>query len=1019
MSDNNNKDMNPSENISREGTGKKPLNKGGYDSIYYSDSPGKGSSTENKRPKRRPRPQQGNAADGRRRKPADRSGRPEGARRKPAPDDVRRSAAAGAGTGSEGAPKKRRPDQNRAAEPAGTRSANPEKKKQLKKKPAAAAAGTASAGTAAAGTPAAPGPRSAKKAAKRKPQRQASGPRKRKRRSKKITFFKFIKITLLSILLAGIVAAVAGAISVAFIINNAEEIDPNGIYTMLAENSVIYDGNGDLLEKVVADEMRTNLDYAEMPTDLVNAFVAIEDKTFWKHKGFNFVRIAGALWESFRNGDNISGTSTITQQLARNVFLPESKSERTMVRKITEAYYTVILEHSLTKEQIVEAYLNTIYLGFNAYGVEAASQTYFNKSVDELNLAECTALATIPKNPSAYALIKRYQADSIDPENTDIIGTQDEYILVYNSSFKDRQKWVVNFMEEEGYITQEQGDAALAYDLRESLRPPENMSETTAQSTYFTDYAKDEVVEILQEELGLSATEAKNRLYTGGLSIYTTLDVNMQGIVEAEYVKNNNFPGVSWSRKDSAGNIVNKSRQIMLFNYNNFFNEDGSVTLDPEEFSYDSNGNLYLYKDHKLAFAVNKDSDGNQRDISISLRPMYLYKENRMYITAGGTVYGIDPKGKVFDSQKNLIILKETLDANPNVFAYNAETGKITIAPDYFTLIPESQQPQSAMVIIEQSTGQIKAMVGGRNIEGSKLYNRADSPRQPGSSIKPLAVYTPAIIKGYTGSTITPDTPNKVGGRDWPKNAGGGYKGNITMRAAVMGSVNVVAVRTLEAVGIETSYEFLQKLGITTLVDPNDKSLAALGLGGLTRGLKPVESAGAYATIANGGIYKKPTTIAKILDRNGDVIYECDPDRGTRVIDDGSAFLMTDILRSAVSGGTGSRARIYGNNSTIPVAGKTGTTSSNYDAWFCGFTPYYTASLWIGNDYNIQLTNGSGAAAALWSNIMRQVHSGLEAKSFEAPDSVYKSGSEWYVKGRTRIAGKPDTTWQAQQDAKK
>ena len=527
MSDNNNKDMNPSENISREGTGKKPLNKGGYDSIYYSDSPGKGSSTENKRPKRRPRPQQGNAADGRRRKPADRSGRPEGARRKPAPDDVRRSAAAGAGTGSEGAPKKRRPDQNRAAEPAGTRSANPEKKKQLKKKPAAAAAGTASAGTAAAGTPAAPGPRSAKKAAKRKPQRQASGPRKRKRRSKKITFFKFIKITLLSILLAGIVAAVAGAISVAFIINNAEEIDPNGIYTMLAENSVIYDGNGDLLEKVVADEMRTNLDYAEMPTDLVNAFVAIEDKTFWKHKGFNFVRIAGALWESFRNGDNISGTSTITQQLARNVFLPESKSERTMVRKITEAYYTVILEHSLTKEQIVEAYLNTIYLGFNAYGVEAASQTYFNKSVDELNLAECTALATIPKNPSAYALIKRYQADSIDPENTDIIGTQDEYILVYNSSFKDRQKWVVNFMEEEGYITQEQGDAALAYDLRESLRPPENMSETTAQSTYFTDYAKDEVVEILQEELGLSATEAKNRLYTGGLSIYTTLDVNM------------------------------------------------------------------------------------------------------------------------------------------------------------------------------------------------------------------------------------------------------------------------------------------------------------------------------------------------------------------------------------------------------------------------------------------------------------------------------------------------------------
>ncbi|MDO4481663.1 MAG: transglycosylase domain-containing protein [Bacillota bacterium] len=818
--------------------------------------------------------------------------------------------------------------------------------------------------------------------------------KKKKKKSKKSGVGRVIKFLLLAILAAIVIAAIAVTVMVVSIVSNAEDIDPNNIYSILSENSVMYDSQGTAIENVMDSELRTNLEYEEMPKQLVDAFVAIEDKTFWEHSGFNYVRIIGAVWESITTGGNISGTSTITQQLARNVFLPESKSERSMTRKIEEAYYTVILERNLTKEQIIEAYLNTIYLGFNTYGVEAASQTYFGKSASQLSLAECSALATIPKNPSGNALIKRYYSDEIDATNANIIATQGEYTLVYNESFKPRQSYVLKFMVEQGKATQEEADAAYAYNLIESLNPPDTINNSSAASSYFTDFAKDEAIEILMSELNLTEAEAQRKLYTGGLSIYTSLNPSIQYAIETAYGSNANFPVATSFRKDANGNALNSDGSIMLYDYNSFFDGNGDFVLYAGQYGYDDAGNLYLYKNNRLNF-YNVKSNGNVVDIAINFKPMYLYKDSILHISSGGTI-DVDSAYKTFDADRNLVIQKAFLDSNPNVFVSSGDN--LIISKDYFSVNAEVVQPQSAMVIIDQYTGQIAGMVGGRNIQGNKLYNRAESPRQLGSSTKPLAVYTPALLKGFTGATIIPDTPNYVDGKLWPKNSYKGYKGNITLRKAVQSSSNVAAVRMINYLGYDDSISLLEEMGITTLCD-DDKNPAALGLGGLTKGIKPLEACGAYSVLANGGTYYKPTTITKILDRNGGVIYEYQ-NVGKEVIDEGTAFCMTDILVSAVTGGTGSRARIYSNNSTIPVAGKTGTTTKNYDAWFCGYTPYFTAVVWIGNDYNIQLSNGSGAAARLWSTVMTQVHAGLPAKSFEKPDSVTRTGGDYAVTGR-------------------
>ena len=301
------------------------------------------------------------------------------------------------------------------------------------------------------------------------------------------------------------------------------------------------------------------------------------------------------------------------------------------------------------------------------------------------------------------------------------------------------------------------------------------------------------------------------------------------------------------------------------------------------------------------------------------------------------------------------------------------------------------------MVIMDQKTGAIKAMVGGRNTEGRQLLNRATSARQPGSSIKPMGVYAPALQSGadgetsWTAASVIDDYPMVVQGKQWPKNWYSGYRGLYTLRQSVEQSVNVNAVQVFQDIGVERSLKSLKDFGVTSIVEEgsvNDMNAAALALGGMSKGISPLEMCAGYAVFANDGIYTEPICYTKVTNKNGDVILDGDPETH-RVLDEGVAFIMRDILRTTVSNGLAKAANV----GTHTTAGKTGTTTDQCDAWFVGFTPYYTASLWIGNDINIELSQGSAAATKVWSKVMKQIHKDLPKASFSAAPSSVVSAS--------------------------
>lgn len=815
-------------------------------------------------------------------------------------------------------------------------------------------------------------------------------------------------------------ALLGGVIYVYSIIKDAPQIDTGNIDALLSENSVLYDDKGNVLDSVFLESKRTNVSYSSLPENLKNAFIAVEDKTFWSHHGFNIVRIIGAVREGLKSGDKISGTSTITQQLARNLYLMDIRSEYSVKRKMVEAYYTILLENDLTKEQILEAYLNRVSLGFGTAGVQAASQAYFAKNVSELTLSECVALAAIIQEPNSYALVKTLPNANVSDDNENIIYRDNTYAYLYNTEASEkRRRLILDLMLEQGLITGYEHRRAAADDIREHIKPfPE---EQTENISYFTDYAIREVVNDLSDEYGVSETKAWDMLFNGGLHIYTTVDVSMQGIVESEFAKNENFPGTANIIRDRAGNIIKPSGGILLYLYGNYFDEDGDFVITPDEYEMLDNGGVLLYSGKRLNFY--RTETNGQVDNTINFKSMYLREDGVFNTISEGTV-AIPAEYKYKDTDGNLIIAPKFFKENPDFFEYT-EAGLI-LSPGNYSLKQKVVQPQAAMVILDYKTGAIKAMAGGRGTEGRLLYNRAANPRQPGSAIKPISVYGPALqsaaddingVKPYepkpftqltppivshgkywTAASVINDRPLYLNEKIWPKNWYSGNRGPATLRTSVEQSINVNAVKVFSLMGPEYSLDFLKKLGVSTIVEgegTNDINPAALALGGMTVGISPLEMAGAYGTFANGGFYNKPVSYTKVVGRNGEILIDNSP-KNVQVMDPGAAFIMTDILRTTITRGFAWRASVPGRT----VAGKTGTTSDNYDAWFVGITPEYAASLWIGNDVNIELSEGSLAAARLWSKIMIRVLDGLPVSTFQsAPPNVVYSSGEYFIAG--------------------
>lgn len=692
-----------------------------------------------------------------------------------------------------------------------------------------------------------------------------------KKEKKGSTFKKVMTFLTVFIVVIGFIGTGAVVGIVAGIIKDMPPIDATNIYDLLDESSFILDSEGEVIEKVQNTGYRAVVDYSQIPPHLRNAFIAIEDERFISHKGLDIKRIFGAAWTNIRTGSR-QGASTITQQLAKNLYLTH---EQTYTRKIKDMYYALQLEKQLSKEQILEAYLNTINLGSGAYGVQAASQVYFSKDVTELTVAESALIAGIARNPRNYSPITTLEKDQVDEEKHLVLDDRDSiYTIVYNDNYKARQQLVLSNMKKLGMIDDAQYQDALAEDIQSHLKP--NRFAKEERSSYFGDLVKEEVVKTLIKK-GHSKEEANEMLYSGGLRILSTMDTKVQQILDEEYENQNNFTDL-------------QGRPLLTVG------EDGNV------------------------------------------------------------------------------------------------------------------QPQSAMVIIEHETGQIKGLIGGRGIKGRKIYNRALNPRQPGSSIKPIAVYTPAIDLGFTAGTVIDDIPVYFDrgntSRRYPNNYDHKYRGLITIREAVRHSSNVGAVVTInqlannnDSVAFNTMFDYMEKLGISTVVRPENPYVTSDGrkhsdatystaLGGMTHGVSPLEMTSAFGTLANQGIYTKPITFTEIRDRHGNIIVENTPEKQQAVSPE-VAYVMTDMLNNVVTSGTGTSARL--DNRQIPVAGKTGTTNNQKDAWFVGYTPYYSAATWVGYDTPDKLPGGGARmAGTLWKKVMQRLHQDLEPKNFATTNNIVR-----------------------------
>ncbi len=832
------------------------------------------------------------------------------------------------------------------------------------------------------------------------------------RKKKKKKYKLNVKRIILLLLCLGLLACAGVGVYAGIIIKNAPEIDPDNIYSMLAQSSVLYDAEGNVISTVGSSyENRTIIEYADLPQNLCNAFIAIEDKTFWTHHGFNIIRIFGAIKESIFSGGQIGGTSTITQQLARNVFLADIMSERSVSRKIAEAWYSTRIEKKLSKEKILEAYLNTIDLGFGSHGVQAAAQAYFSKDVQELDLIECAALASLPKAPSKFALVKRLNPEDVDPDKDVIIYESADYTYVYNGDIsKDRRMRTLKNMEEQGLITKEEREAAEAEDLLTHINP--NMSSLTEISSYFADYVVEEVIKDFMTDRHIDYSEAHDIVYNNGLQIYTTMNTDIQMALEQEYADPSNFPSVAKVKYDGNGNVIGKSGKLLLYAYGNMISGDENFYLQPDEYEWMPNGDLKLLKGKRLNFY--KTTVNGESDVSIEFKNMFVIEDGVFYSIGGGNI--LIPQGvKKKDSDGNCVIQGSFFDGEQQYIRSADGKSGLYVDSKHYALKQKVIQPQSAMVITDYHTGQVQAMVGGRDTVGRLLFNRATATRQPGSSIKPICVYGAALQKSVdtmrngstpvfenygssenyaalfgtymTAGSVIDDSPMTLEGRQWPKNWYSGYRGLYTLRTAVEQSVNVCAVKVFFQVGAEYAADYAKKFGLSHIVetgDNNDMNPAALALGGMTNGESPLEMASAYGTYANGGLYVSPICYTQVTNKRGEVLLE-NSVYTKQACDEGVAFIMTDILRSTVSSGIAHRAAI----GTQPVGGKTGTTTDNYDAWFVGFTPQYSAACWIGNDINIELSEGSNAAAKLWSKIMKRACDGLPAGSFKSqPEDV-------------------------------
>ncbi|XME01213.1 transglycosylase domain-containing protein [Lachnospiraceae bacterium C1.1] len=739
-----------------------------------------------------------------------------------------------------------------------------------------------------------------------------SGARKRLNRVNSIMpgFSHMLTVFVAHVSVIAVIAAVVVSTAAVFgvfkgVIASSPEINDSDIRPV-GYSSVIYDSEGNQTTKLVAaDSNRIYMTIDKIPLDLQHAFVAIEDERFYTHNGIDLKGIVRAAITGITSRDFSQGASTITQQLIKNnVFTSwtsESSFAEKLKRKIQEQFLAVELEKQdgVTKDTILELYLNTINLGQNTLGVQAASLRYFNKNVSELNLSECAVIAGITQNPSKYNPISH-------PDNNAV-----------------RREKVLTNMLDQGYITQSAYEEAMEDDVYSRIQVVNAKAESNSVNSYFVDALTNQILSDMVEKLGYTETQAYNQLYSGGLSIYTTQDPEIQGTVDEITQNEENYPS----------------------------------------------GTKYLL-DYSLTVS---DSEGEYHNYSSEM--MQDWFADNGY------------------SSKRLFSSEEEAEAASEAYKDSILSEGYTFVSESFSTAP---QPQISLSIIDQKTGEVKAIVGGRGKKDASLtLNRAtDTTRQPGSTFKVVSTYAPAFDSaGLTLASTEVDEPFSYSNGRPVSNWYSGYKGLCTLRYGIEQSLNIIAVKTLTKITPELGFKYLQDMGFTTLVESRTNSSGqvfsdvtqTLALGGITDGVKNIELNAAYASIANGGIYCKPRFYTKIIDHDGNVLIN-NSIESKRVLKATTAYLLTSAMQDVITQGTGKFVNFDG----MSIAGKTGTTSDNKDVWFAGYSPYYCCTTWAGYDNNVQLSTSDEQhlAKTMWKLSMKAIHENLENKDFTKPDGI-------------------------------
>lgn len=721
----------------------------------------------------------------------------------------------------------------------------------------------------------------------------------------------FIRVLFLSLIAVCVIGVCLGVGAFKGVIDNAPDVDDIDIMP-LGYATFLYDDEGNQIRQLNApDSNRLPVSIDQIPEDLQHAVVAIEDERFYEHNGIDVRGILRAFVNGISDGQFNEGASTITQQLLKNNVFTNWTNETTWLerftRKFQEQYLAIQVEKKINDKQVIlENYLNTINLGAGTYGVQAAARQYFNKDVWDLNLSECATLAGITQNPTKYNPIENPKENA------------------------QRRKEVLQHMLDQGYITQEEYDTALNDDVYSRIQAAQEVTSSTQNTvyTYFEDELIDQIINDLMKYKGYTRTQAQNTLYSGGLKIETTLDPDIQAILDEEYANPENYPD---------------------------------------------------YVQYALDYALTvTDPDGNEVNYSKEMMTLYFQNEDPEF----DLLFDSPEEGQTYVDRYKQAILAD---------GSTVVAERVSFAP----------QPQSSMSVIDQHTGYVKAIIGGRGEKTASLtLNRAtDSTRQPGSTFKIVSTYAPALNeKGMTLATTYEDEPYNYPDGSPVNNSTRTYGGTTTIRQAIQNSINVVAVKCLEDVTPELGLEYLDNFGFTTLAHGTEEDMDANGniwsdanlataLGGITNGVTNVELCASYAAIANGGNYIKPIYYTKIYDHNGELLIENDTVERS-VIKESTAWLLTSAMEDVVQYGTGTDCQL----DNMAVAGKTGTTEEYNDLWFVGYTPYYTCAVWAGYDNNEKLPDDARSFhRTLWRRVMSRIHEGLEYQDFEMPASIERT----------------------------